>query len=232
MRRWEMNITIRNIFKGLLFGALLTVTLGVGTGVAQASLSFLPGNTFSGTAPVGSVTASFTDVSPGVVQLVITSNLAAGENLDPGKALYFNINPSKDSILGNLSFALTGDTMGFSQAAVVSTVADAFKADGDGKYDILFTFHSSTKAFTTGESQTYLITTTSGTISASDFTNYLSLPAGGNGPFLAAIHVQNTSGGGAWVAGTPVTTTPIPAAAWLLGSGLVGLVGIRRKMRQ
>ncbi len=27
-----------------------------------------------------------------------------------------------------------------------------------------------------------------------------------------------------------VTVTPIPAAAWLLGSGLMGLVGIRRKM--
>lgn len=28
---------------------------------------------------------------------------------------------------------------------------------------------------------------------------------------------------------TPTTPTPIPAAAWLLGSGLLGLVGIRRK---
>jgi hypothetical protein len=26
-----------------------------------------------------------------------------------------------------------------------------------------------------------------------------------------------------------VTPTPIPAAAWLLGSGLLGLVGIRRR---
>jgi hypothetical protein len=35
-----------------------------------------------------------------------------------------------------------------------------------------------------------------------------------------------------FVAGTPVlpvTPTPIPAAAWLLGSGLLGLVGMRRK---
>jgi len=28
-----------------------------------------------------------------------------------------------------------------------------------------------------------------------------------------------------------VTSTPIPAAAWLLGSGLLGLVGIRRKLK-
>lgn len=30
--------------------------------------------------------------------------------------------------------------------------------------------------------------------------------------------------------GTTATTTPIPAAAWLLGSGLMGLAGIRRRM--
>jgi hypothetical protein len=28
----------------------------------------------------------------------------------------------------------------------------------------------------------------------------------------------------------PATSTPIPAAAWLLGSGLMGLVGLRRRM--
>jgi hypothetical protein len=27
-----------------------------------------------------------------------------------------------------------------------------------------------------------------------------------------------------------VTATPIPTAAWLLGTGLIGLVGIRRRM--
>ncbi|MGA2152311.1 MAG: VPLPA-CTERM sorting domain-containing protein [Geobacteraceae bacterium] len=27
----------------------------------------------------------------------------------------------------------------------------------------------------------------------------------------------------------PYTVTPLPAAAWLLGSGLMGLIGIRRK---
>ncbi|NVN98839.1 MAG: VPLPA-CTERM sorting domain-containing protein [Geobacteraceae bacterium] len=28
-----------------------------------------------------------------------------------------------------------------------------------------------------------------------------------------------------------VTATPIPAAAWLLGSGLLGLVGVRRRKK-
>jgi hypothetical protein len=30
----------------------------------------------------------------------------------------------------------------------------------------------------------------------------------------------------------PVTPTPIPAAAWLLGTGLVGLFGIRRRLQK
>jgi hypothetical protein len=216
--------------KLLIYAMVLLVSIVAES--AHASLSFDPSNTFSGTAPAGSITADFTDVAGGV-QLVITSNLAAGENLDPGKALYFNVNPSKDSILQNLSFTLTGNT-NFNQQATVMTGADSFKADGDGYYDINFTFNTSTKAFTTGESQTYKITTSSGTISASDFVNYLSSTGGGNGNWLAAVHVQNTPSGGsgsAWV-GATVTPVPIPAAAWFFGPGLLGLMGIRKRMQQ
>lgn len=225
-----MKIFKKTIFKNLVFGALLTIILAAGTGAAHASLSFDPSNTFSGTAPAGSLTADFTDVAGGV-QLVITSNLASGENLDPGKALYFNVNPSDDSILSKLSFALIGNT-NFNQQAAVLTGADSFKADGDGYYDINFTFTPSTKAFTPGESQTYKITTTSGTISANDFTQYYSSVGGGTGEWLAAAHVQNTPSGGsgsAWVGGTTVTPTPIPSAIWLFGSGLVGLAGMRKR---
>jgi len=31
---------------------------------------------------------------------------------------------------------------------------------------------------------------------------------------------------------TAVTPTPIPGAVWLLGSGLLGLVGLKRRMRK
>ncbi len=223
-------MTDSNIFKNLLLGVFFTATFAVNADTALASLSFNPDNTFSGNAPAGFLTADFTDVTGGV-QLVITSNLASGENIDAGKALYFNFNPSKDSILQDLSFNLTGDR-NFNQQAVVSTGADGFKADGDGYYDIIFSFTPSTMAFTTGESQTYKITTSSGNISASDFTSYLSSHGGGNGSWLAAAHVQNTTAGGrgsAWVGGTvTVAQTPLPAAAWLLGSGLLALAGIKR----
>ena len=48
----------------------------------------------------------------------------------------------------------------------------------------------------------------------------------------SALRTTDALGAVTFVAGTPVfsaTPTPIPAAAWLLGSGLLGLVGIRRR---
>lgn len=206
--------------KILTIGMVFLLTIAAGS--AHASLSFVPTNNISGDNIAGSLTADFTDVSGGV-QLVITSNLASGENLQPAKALYFNFNPSKDPMLSSLTFTLTGNT-NFSQQATVTTGADAYKADGDGNYDILFVY--STNAFAGGQSQTYKITGTN--ISASDFI-YQSV-GGANGSWYAAAHVQNTPGtsGSGWV-GATITPTPIPAAAWLLGSGLMGLFGFRRK---
>ncbi len=209
---------------------VLSLLLCVAGGSAHASLSFTPANTFSGTAAAGFLTAAFTDVTGGV-RLVITSDLASGENLDPGKAIYFNFNPLKYSILTNLSFSLTGNT-NFSEAASVSKAVDDFKADGDGFYDIRFSYSPSTKAFSTGQSQTYFISTGSGTVAASDFTTYLSEPGGGNGNWLAAAHVQGTpsgGGGSAWV-GATLTPVPVPAALPLFGSGLALLGVLRRRV--
>jgi hypothetical protein len=48
----------------------------------------------------------------------------------------------------------------------------------------------------------------------------------------AAISSTDAQGNAIFVVGTPnpnPVVTPIPAAAWLLGSGLMGLIGIRRK---
>ena len=47
--------------------------------------------------------------------------------------------------------------------------------------------------------------------------------------FSIALNADNTTTVVVADAGTNVTPTPIPAAFWLLGSGLAGLVGIRRR---
>jgi hypothetical protein len=225
---------------------LAVIVLGMTGQVARADLTlgFTPINTFSGTPPGGNpttpvITAAFTDITSGPnagkVQLVITSTLASGENLDPGKALYLNFTPPSQAT--SLTFSLTANT-GFSEAASVmtttSTSNNMFKADGDGHYQILFTYASSTKAFTGGESQTYLISSSLGPITSANFNI---TGDGGTGPYLAAIHVQNTPNGGSgsgWVAGSVNgdTITPEPSTMALAALGTMGLLGygLRRRL--
>jgi hypothetical protein len=173
------------------------------------------------------------DVAGGV-QLTITSALMGTENLQAKKALYLNVSNSIDPT--KLSFSLTGNT-NFAQASKVELGRDKFKAGPVGMYDILFTYAPSTKVFTSGESQTYLIAYGgTGGISASYFDLMSSSTSGGGGGWLAAVHVQNTRVGGedsAWVGAT--TTVPkVPDGGMtlmLLGGALVGLEILRRKFR-
>ena len=37
---------------------------------------------------------------------------------------------------------------------------------------------------------------------------------------------------GAWVVADSATSVPIPGAVWLLSSGLIGIVGLRRKFKK
>jgi len=229
-----MRVYEQRTYRVILFVAtIVAIVLSAQPASAdELTFSFDPTNTFSGTAPAGSLTADFTQVAGGV-QLVITSNLGPGENLDPGKALYFNIDPA-DTVT-DLSFTLTANT-GFSEAATVMTGEDFFKPDGDGLMDILFTYSPSTKAFTGGESQTYLITSSSDAdLSAADFDFSSTCDTGcGTGGHFAAVHVQNTPNGGsgsAFVGGTPTPSgVPEPGSMTLLGTG-VGLAAVIRRKK-
>ncbi len=191
-----------------------SVRLAIATLVCAAStLAFIPAvastlvlnynSEFSGAqAPAGPptwLTAVFDDFGgTGSVRLTMsTSGLLNSENV---KEWYFNINPALNP--ASLVFTYNAGLSTAAAATGITKSTDCCKADGDGKYDFQFSFTPST-GFPALKTVVYDITLAS--ITAASF-NFMSTAAGGNGPFLSAAHVQNTtgagSGGSGWVAGT------------------------------
>lgn len=195
------------------------------------SISFGYNMEFSGaTAPVGAspwLTATFDDENtPGTVKLTFAATNLTGSEFVSGA--YFNVNTSYDPAT-TLSFGAPSKTGTFTDPTI-SLSTDAFKADGDGNYDVLLNFAMGGGAsgrFGAGEAVEYLITgigSAAGTLVATDF-EYLSAPAGGHGPFFVAAHVQGIGESGSqsgWV------TTPEPAS-WLLALGCAAIFGRRRR---
>ena len=113
---------------------------------------------------------------------------------------------------------------------------NALKADGDGFFDFGFDFSPPGNRFSGGEMMVFDLTYTA-PITASDF-NLFSAPGGGAGSYLSAAHIQRIADpafcsdpkdpecGSGWIGAVPV-----PAAVWLFGSGLLGLVGVARRKR-
>jgi hypothetical protein len=150
----------------------------------------------------------------------------------------FNVNPSLNP--ANLSFHFVSGNANANIAPSLAT--DGFKAGGDGYYDISLGFATAAnQRFAAGTQAVFDISATdvlTAALLSPEAFAFLSTPAGGNGPFYAATHVQGSRGpcvgggcgGNGWIAAT--TVVPLPAAAWLLGSGLAGLGAFVRRQRR
>jgi len=201
-------------------------------GTAASEYQYLFDQAFSGAAPAASnsvwMGADFRDISAGTVQLTVSNlNLTGAENVDQ---LYLNLNPALDPT--KLQFTFVSGSGGFDLPSIMEGT-NAFKADGDGEYDILFNFtHNSNSQhqFTQGEYFTFDITGITG-LTAADFA-YLSFPDGGVGPFYAAAHIQRIGSASlsGWISAdmvTPITPIPEPSAAAIIAIALSLYIAVR-----
>jgi hypothetical protein len=175
-----------------------------------------------GTAPASSsrpwVNADFHDNLNGTVQLTLSNpHLTATENVSE---FYFNFRDSLN--LANLTLTLASSSGSFTlpTAGDITKSQNQLKADGDGRYDVRIDFAvggNLSQTFGVGDQIVYTLSYSSA-ITATDFF-FQSNPDGGNGPFYAAAHVQNTGGNGngsGWLAPVPEPSTVTIAAAALL----------------
>lgn len=185
---------------------------------------------FSGaTAPSGSgpwLRAEFTSTTPGEVNLKLISLL--NSSTEKVKNWSFNFDTGLDP-----------DDLSISQnsgpAAVWSTGEQHHKADGNGYYDVLFSFSTSGDLFKQGSVAEFTITSDD-PISAHSFM-YQSVggPPEKNG-FYSAAHVlgiYTTQSG--WIApnGPPEQVlVPLPAPVALGGAGLVLAAGVSVRRRR
>jgi hypothetical protein len=201
----------------------VAVSLVLASGARGGLITFGLDEEFSGgappegTVPPAWLTVTMDDGADGKVTLTLAAtNLTGSEKV---KEWCLNLDPSFDP--ENLAFAKVGKTGAFNDPTI-SKGTDAFKADGDGYYDIEFAFDQTGKAsnnFGAGESIEYTVKLSSGgTLTAASF-DFLSADAGGHGPYPTAAHVLSigTDAKSGWV------TAPEPASFLLVGLGVIAI---------
>ena len=204
-----------------------TVTFNLGTVFSSGAVA--P----DGPAPYATV---FFDDGGGFGTVIMTVDVASTVGAADMDQLYLNFDSTFNMALLNFTYdpASTGpDAENGELGNGIFVGTDAFQSDGDGAYDILFDFPpppgASAFRFSAGETVIYTITS-SEAITASSF-NFLSAEGGGEGTYLAAAHFLSTGPDGqdsAWVGAGVI---PVPAAVWLFGSGLLGLIGVARRKK-
>lgn len=182
----------------------------------------IPGNP----APWG--TATISDVVGGVELTMAGSGLTSGEFFS---SWYFNLNSALNP--ASLSFAAQSNVGVDSSSVTIGQGANAFKADGDGFFDIVFDFaQSGANRLGAGDSITYLITGIPG-LTAADF-NFTSVGGPISG-YHTAAHLQAASvnGQSLWVADGDRPGDPVPEpTTYLVLGAFVGLAVYARRRLQ
>ena len=208
----------------VLVSAVLLV-FGFAITDARASLVYNLNGVFNGVSPTSTapyLTATFTTVTTGIVTLTLQASLETASEFIGEIA--FNV---ASIIPATLAFTPSAGTPG---ADLSATTQNAQNLNGGGNTGKGFDFLLNFDANTLNDSVLFEYTITASGITEASFNDQTS-----SGLYIGA-HIQGillnggtTSGA---VTGTGTSAVPIPSAVWLLGSGLIGLVAVRRRFRK
>lgn len=185
------------------------------------------------------VTATFEDSSvPGtVIATISTAGLSGTERI---RRMFFNFSGGFDPRLLKFSYLPTSTAAPINR---IRAAPDRFRAAESGWYDIVFRSYG-TRQLSGGETLQYAITgapgLTANAFAASSAVNCQWGFCNGVSPYRAAAVLSKNGNAPwppisrSWIAAldeTSPTAVPVPGAAWLFGSGLMGLAGIARRRR-
>jgi len=248
-----MNSSIRTISHGLIFGAIFSATLAVGAGSVHAAL----GVDFTTDVAVQGLVENG---GPGTFVPGATGYTVVGWSFTPTTDLYLTrlgvYDADRDRLhseqhqVGIWSTG-TGSTL-LASVSIDETLMNQPETSPNG---VLFHFANVASPVMLRAGQTYVVGATlyAGDVTAGTPGDFDAFAAFNNGespiffnPYLTYLgNAYAINGSNQLVlpsstfitdytigANIDVTPTPIPAAAWLLGSGLLGLAGVRSRKGQ
>ena len=191
---------------------------------AKASLvSYSLDSVFNGAAPTSAtpwLTVAFQDVAGGV-QVTITSSLETASEF---------VGQVGFDVLGSATATLQGAFTALSGTFTLPSIAynTVMQGTGNTTYDVLLSFSNPPGTRFDGTADAIGFVLDSGlTVDA----NFSGLDFGEIAAHIQGIPLNGgTTSGAVTGTGTGTPAVPIPAAGWLLGSGLLGLVGISRRL--
>ena len=239
-----MNRSRITTYKTLLFGALFTATLTAGAGAAHAAMSL--DYALDSSNPLASI--YYNPLQDGMLHgsNIAVTNITGIDttlNTGPGNALSIS-SGALNFITGAFSKKTIGQNFniwefnGGGSISVTGGISQLSIASGSTLLNGSFSSATVTEFPLLGQLKFDIVGAAFNDVDHQLIYNHFNIPtdfASSEGMNLSFIANGAANGGFASssiASGNIVdvpTPTPLPAAAWLLGSGLMGLVGIRRK---